>query len=288
VSGVVFVTGAAGQLGSAIVRAFADAPVVAHTRATLDITRPDAVRRAVADAAPAVVINCAAFNDVDGAEDRPRDALAVNALAVRSLARAADEAGAAFVHYGTDFVFDGHSDEPYAEDAPPAPRSTYAMSKLLGDWFALEAARGFALRVESLFGTPRGWTGRRGTLESIVAGLEAGRPVKVFTDRVVSPSYVEDVAAATRHLLDRNAAPGLYHCVNSGRATWHGVAEEAARQMGIAARLEPVTTDQVPMKAARPVFCALDNGKLARAGFSMPSWEDALRRWLPARVRPVQ
>jgi dTDP-4-dehydrorhamnose reductase len=97
VSGVVFVTGAAGQLGSAIVRAFADAPVVAHTRATLDITRPDAVRRAVADAAPAVVINCAAFNDVDGAEDRPRDALAVNALAVRSLARASEEAGAALV-----------------------------------------------------------------------------------------------------------------------------------------------------------------------------------------------
>jgi dTDP-4-dehydrorhamnose reductase len=284
VSGVIFITGAAGQLGNAIVGAFAGATVVAHTRATLDITSPEAVRRAVADAAPAAVINCAAFNDVDGAEDRPRDALAVNALAVRSLARAADAAGAAFVHYGTDFVFDGRADVPYTEDVPPAPCSTYAMSKLLGDWFALEARRGFVLRVESLFGTPRGWTGRRGTLESIVAGIEAGRPVRVFTDRVVSPSYVEDVAAATRHLLDANAAAGLYHCVNSGHATWHDVASEAARQIGVAPRLEAVSQDQVQTKASRPRYCALDNGKLARAGLAMPSWQDALRRWIAVRV----
>jgi dTDP-4-dehydrorhamnose reductase len=280
---LVLITGAAGQLGSAVVRAFADCTVIAHTRATLDITNAGAVHRAVADASPGVIVNCVGYNDVDGAEDHPLDAFAVNAMAVRSLARAAEQAGAVLVHYGTDFVFDGEAREPYPEDARPAPRSTYAMSKLLGEWFALDAPRAYVLRVESLFGMPREWTGRRGTLDSIVAGLEAGRPVKVFTDRVVSPSYVYDVAAATRHLVDAEAAPGLYHCVNSGLGTWHDVAAEAARRLGSTLRLEPVTIDQVRLKAARPRFCALSNDKLARAGFVMPRWEDALDRWLETR-----
>src|SRR5690242_18497469 len=107
-----FVTGASGQLGSMIVRTFADADVIAHTSATLDITDHAAIARAVADARPHVIVNCAAFNDVDGAEDRPLDALAVNAFAVRSLARAAEAAGATLVHYSTDFVFDGTATEP--------------------------------------------------------------------------------------------------------------------------------------------------------------------------------
>ena len=286
-TGAVFVTGAAGQLGSATVRAWAGVPVVAHSRATLDITDADAVRRAVDAAAPAVVINCAAFNEVDAAEDRPLEALAVNALAVRSLARAADEAGAVFMHYGTDFVFDGTAAAPYDEGASPAPRSVYAMSKLLGDWFALDMPRAYVLRVESLFGTPAGWTGRRSTLDGLVSAMEQGRPVKVFTDRVVSPSYVEDVVAATRHLLTTRAEPGLYHCVNSGRGTWEAVAAEAARRLGLAARLEPVTMEQVTLKAQRPRFCALDNSKLARAGFTMPTWQDAVARWLAARGRPA-
>jgi dTDP-4-dehydrorhamnose reductase len=283
----VLLTGAAGQLGAAILRAFSDREVIAHTRATLDVTSPEAVRRAVGAASPAVVINCVAFNDVDAAEERPLDAFAVNAMAVRSLARAAAESGAVLVHYGTDFVFDGAAAEPYDEATAPAPRSTYAMSKLLGDWFALDAPRGFVLRVESLFGSPPDWTGRRGTMDGIVAGLEQGRPVRVFTDRVVSPSYVDDVAAATRHLIDAQAEAGLYHCVNSGQGTWDELALETARQLGVTPRLEAVTMDQVALKAARPRYCALSNRKLALAGFEMPAWQDAIGRWLATRSRPA-
>lgn len=266
-----------------MVRAFADREVVALTRAALDITDPVAVRRRVADDRPDVIVNCAAFNDVDGAQDRPVEALDVNAFAVRSLALAAERCGATLVHFGTDFVFDGSAAVPYREDAVPSPLSTYAMSKLLGEWFALDAPRGFVLRVESLFGSPTGWTGRRGTLDAIVDGLVNGRDVSVFTDRVVSPSYVEDIAAATRHLVVSSAAPGIYHCVNSGHATWHAVAQEAARLLGVTPHLRPITMDQVRTKAARPRYCALANGKLAAAGFAMPPWQDALRRWLAGR-----
>ena len=180
------------------------------------------------------------------------------------------------MHYSTDFVFDGNASEPYAENAAPAPRSTYALSKLLGEWFALDAPRGFVLRVESLFGVAARVDGRRGTLDGIVDGLEQGREVRVFTDRVVSPSYVDDVAAATRHLIESGAAPGLYHCVNSGWATWYDVAARRPGCWVCRPRLVPVTLDEVTLKAPRPRYCALSNQKLADAGFAMPSWQDAL------------
>jgi dTDP-4-dehydrorhamnose reductase len=284
----VLVTGAGGQLAAFIVRTFADREVIALTRQSLDVTDPDAVAGTVAEAKPDLIVNCAAFNDVDGAESRAIEALAINSLAVRSLARAADVSGATLVHYSTDFVLNSDSTEPQREDVRPAPRGVYASSKLLGEWFALECPRAYALRVESLFGSPRGWTGRRGTLDHIVDGLVEGREVKVFTDRIVSPSYSADVAAATRHLVTSGAAPGLYHCVNDGHASWHDVAAEAARILNVQPRLLPVTVDQVPLRVPRPRYCALATTKLAAAGFAMPTWQDGLRRWLEARGRGIE
>ena len=277
-----FLTGGAGQLGAAIRSTF-DAEVIAPPHALLDIADPVAVQRAVGAAAPDAIINCAAFNDVDGAEERVVDAFAVNAFAVRSLARAAEDAGATLVHYSTDFVFDGAAVAPYDEDAVPAPQSRYGASKLLGEWFALEAPRAYVLRVESLFGMPRDWSGRRGSLDRIVAGLEAGDEVRVFTDRVVSPAFVIDVARATRHLIETAAAPGLYHCVNSGSATWEAIAREAASILGVPPRLQAIASDEASLKAKRPKYAALSTAKLAATGFPMPEWSAALRRWLTSR-----
>lgn len=278
----VLVTGAGGQLGTFIVDAFSDRPVVAATRATLDITDPRAVMRTVSDVQPSVIINCAAFNDVDAAEDAPSAAMAANAFAVRSLARAADSCGAALVHFSTDFVFDGHATIPYDEQVSPAPKGTYAASKLLGEWFALDAPHALVLRVESLFGTRRGWSGRRGSMSGILEGLMQGRDVRVFTDRTVSPSYTVDVAAATRHLVD-SCAEGLFHVVNTGFATWEQLAQELARLLGVAPRLVPVRLADVSLRAARPRYCVMTNRKLAAAGFEMPTWRDALARWLKTR-----
>ena len=284
----VLVTGASGQLADAVLRAFADCDLAPYPREALDVTDSDALRRAAERAAPDLIINCAAYNRVDEAESRPADAFAVNAFAVRTLARAAEARGAVLVHYGSDFVFaglDGPDAEPYDESVAPSPRSVYAASKLVGDWFALACPRAYVLRVESLFGLPAAWSGRRGSFDTIVAGLEAGREVPVFTDRVVSPSYIVDVAAATRHLVDAQAPAGLYHCVNSGHGTWYQVAGEVARLLGVPARLKPITTAETRLAAARPTFCALSNRKLAAAGFEMPTWQDALQRWLAVRGR---
>jgi dTDP-4-dehydrorhamnose reductase len=285
----VLVTGSSGQLGTAILSAFSDWHVTAHTHETLEITNIEAVKRAVAESSPHVIVNCAAFNFVDDAESRPLDAFGINAFAVRTLARAAEENGATLVHYGTDFVFSGldrEAAEPYDESVAPSPQSVYAASKLVGEWLALESPRAYVLRVESLFGLPADWKGRRGSLDTIVAGLEAGREVPAFTDRIVSPSYVVDVSAATRYLVEAGCPYGLYHCVNSGHATWYQVATEVAGLVGMPARLKPITMEDAHFVAARPRFCALSNSKLGAAGFQMPAWQNALRRWLAIR-RPL-
>lgn len=273
----IVVTGAAGQLGTAIVERYADrAEIVPLTRQTLDLGDAAAVEGFIAQQAPDVVINCAAYNDVDGAEDHAEDALRVNALAVQALARAAATAGAALVHYGTDFVFDGLGDRPYAEDDEPTPQSVYALSKLLGEWFAAEVPRHYVLRVESLFGG----RARRSSVDRIADAIRAGEPSRVFTDRTVSPSYVQDVADATWHLLDSGAPVGLYHCVNTGVTTWFALAQEIGRILGVEPDLVAVSVAEVPMKARRPRYAALSNAKLAGAGFRMPEWEEALRRYL--------
>jgi dTDP-4-dehydrorhamnose reductase len=275
------VTGAAGQLGSAITARFGERghEVVALGRGDLDVTAHDAVMEAVADHRPDVIVNCTAYNDVDGAERAHAAALDVNAFAVRSLARAAGIFGAVLVHYSTDFVFDGEASEPYRETDRARPQSVYGSSKLLGEWFAQDAARHYVLRVESLFGGPAA----RSSIDRIIDAQLEGREAPVFVDRYVSPTYVEDAVTATERLLELPAPPGLYHCVNSGHATWHAVAEEIARQAGVTPRLRPVKVDEVKLRAPRPRFAALSNEKLRQAGAGMPAWQDAVGRYLRLR-----
>jgi dTDP-4-dehydrorhamnose reductase len=278
------VVGARGQLGAAMVQACRTRhDILAWDRSTFDITDGQAVEAAVQRSRPHVLINCAGYNNVDGAESAPLEALQANAFAVRSLARAAKMCGAVLVQYSSDFVMDGVATAPMTEERPPAPRSVYASSKLLGEWFAADAPTAYVLRVESLFGVADGFA-PKGSVESIVTGLRAGRRVRVFRDRTVSPTYVHDAAEATLTLLERRSEPGLYHCVNTGAATWLEVAAEAARLLGVTPDLEAISVADVSLPAARPQYCALSNAKLAAAGVSMPTWRDALARHLAAEL----
>lgn len=278
----VLVVGARGQLGAAVAHvARGRHDVVALDRAALDVTDADAVRARLRDLRPDAVVNCAAYNAVDAAEEQAADAIRANAIAVRNLVRALD--GACLVHYSTDFVFDGQGDRPYVETDAPNPLSVYAMSKLMGEWFALEAARGYVLRVESLFGRAPDGGPARGSVASIVAALAAGQRPRVFEDRTVSPTSVMDCARATLTLLERQAAPGLYHCVNSGWCTWLGLALEAARILGVPPDVDAIRFADVAWRAPRPRYCALSNAKLVAAGAAMPAWQDALAAALSDR-----
>jgi dTDP-4-dehydrorhamnose reductase len=273
----IMVTGAAGQLGSTVVaRLSARFELLPFTRSQLNIADEPAVLDTVRRLAPHAIVNCAAYNDVDGAQDDAMSALLGNALGVLTLSRAGAAAGAVLVHYSTDFVFDGDTARPYAEADPPRPLSVYGASKLLGEWFALEASGTYVLRVESLFGGKPA----KSSIDKILAGIRAGQPVRVFEDRTVTPSYVDDVVSATEALLVRRPDAGVYHCVNTGVTTWLGVAEEIARLLKRDAEIVGVSSDSVKLRAKRPRYCALSNQKLADSGITMPAWQDALQRYL--------
>lgn len=275
----VVVVGAAGMLGAVTVREWRQHghAVTALTRADVDVTIAAQVSDVITAHTPDVIINCTAYNRVDDAEDAPTTALDVNTWAVRAMAGAAAKTGAVFVHYSTDFVFDGETDRPYTEDDTPNPQSAYGMSKLMGEWMAAEASAHYILRVESLFGG----TASRSTVDSMLQKFATGQPVHAFSDRTVSPSHVADVARASRHLVEHCAPHGLYHCVNSGCATWLEVAERLREWSGHAsAEIKPVSTADVVLKARRPRFAALSNAKLVAQGIPMPTWQDALRTHL--------
>jgi len=273
----VLVTGAGGQLGRAVVRRFsASASVTALTRQDLDIVIETDVLQAVLAASPDVIVNCSAYNAVDQAEDDPSAALEANAFGVLALARAARNAGAVLIHYGTDFVFDGTASAPYRETDVARPASNYGVSKLLGEWFAADAPAHYVLRVESLFGGERA----RSSIDRILEAIRREEVVRVFSDRTVTPSYVDDVAEATVRVVEFRPPHGVYHCVNSGVTTWDVIAEEAARLLGRPALLERVSADSVKMRARRPKYCALSNEKLRGVGIEMPPWQGALARYL--------
>lgn len=274
----VVVVGAAGQLGRAVAARFREGTNLhALARPDLDITDAAAVAGAFGRIGPTVVVNCAAFNDVDGAQERQADALEVNGVAVGILARAAEAAGAAFVHYGTDFVFAGRENRAWTEDDAPEPQSVYAQSKLVGEWLAADCRRHYVLRVESLFGGD----GRRSTIDRVAAALREGREMPLFHDRTVTPSFVDDVAEATWQLVTGGAAAGVYHCTNRGVTTWATLGRAIAERLGLdPALIAPVSVADVALKAPRPQFAALSSEKLAAAGVPMPAWEDALDRYL--------
>jgi len=280
------VIGARGQLGAALVNECAPAhETIALGRAELDVSDDAAVAAALARVKPRVILNASAWTDVDAAEAHPIDALNTNAFGVRALARAARAHGATLVHYSTDFVFDGKKTSPYTEADRPNPQGVYAASKLLGEWFALDAPSAYVLRVESLFGRAPGAGPAKGSVATIVETLLAGGSPKAFEDRTISPTYVIDAARATRQLVESSAPAGLYHCVNSGHCTWLELAQALAQQLGgteMSSRLVPVRLSEMALKAARPQYCALSNDKLRAAGVDMPTWQDALGRYLAA------
>jgi dTDP-4-dehydrorhamnose reductase len=276
------VIGAAGQLGAAMVEGLSPRhEVVAMTRHDLDIGETASTRETVTAVCPDVIVNCAAYNQVDAAEADPVQALTVNAWGVRTLARLATELGATFVHFSSDFVFDGRADRPYTETDPPNPQSVYGSSKLLGEWFAGETPQHYVLRVESLFGGPQA----RSSIDRILQGIRAGEPVRAFSDRTVSPSYVADVVTATAALVAGARPYGLYHCVNSGWTTWSSLARELARLAGHPdAAIVDITMREAGLSARRPQFAALSNDKIVAAGVPMPPWQDALARYLAGGV----
>ncbi len=272
------VTGSYGQLGRAVLAAAASRGLTAVGRDldTLDITDPAATSAAFAALHPAVVVNCAAWTEVDACETDPDRAMAVNGAAVGHLAAACRGLGALLVHISTDYVFEGSAGRPYREDDPVGPTSVYGRSKLEGERLAASTPEHLVARTAWLYGH-----GGRHFIGAIRAQLDSGATeLRVVSDQHGCPTFCDDVAGALLDLVDRGAR-GVVHVANTGATTWHGLATEIVRRLGAAIPVRAVTTAEFPRPAPRPAYSVLDTTRLTGLlGRRLPSWEDALGRYL--------
>ena len=280
--------GAAGQLGFDLARTF-DLPgeLIRLTHADLDLLDHDATARVLRELRPTHVVNTAAYNLVDRAEDDRAAAFALNAEAVGALADICQSMEATLAHFSTDYVFEGRRATPYSEDDTPAPISVYGESKLAGERLALgRCRRAFVFRVCGLFGVARS-TGRGGTnfVETMLRLAREGKPIRVVRDQVVGPSYTLDLAPKVWRVLARGPH-GVYHLTSAGQTSWYDFAREIFRLSGLAADLTGVTAAEYGARARRPAYSVLNHGRLAALGEDdLRSWPEALAAYLRERTQ---
>lgn len=278
----VLVLGRTGQLGSALVRLLPETgwTWTAIDQPELELTDLDAIPTALARHSFDCLINCTAYNQVDAAQTQRDLAWRINAEAVQCLAAYAAKGGARFVHVSTDYVFDGRQRTPYTEADPVAPCSVYGESKLAGETSAV-AHQALVLRTASLFGEAT--VSRGNFVETMLrVGREKGT-LRVVHDITMSPTGAEDLARMLLALLAAKAAPGIYHAVNRGEATWCEFARAIISRAGINADVLPITTAEYPTAATRPAYSVLDTAKLRGVVGDVPHWSDALDRYLAMR-----
>lgn len=286
------VTGAGGMLGRELLDVLAldpEARVTGATRRTLDITHAPAVRAAVAG--HDVVINAAAWTDVDGAESDEAAATAVNGHGVAVLAEACAARGARLVHVSTDYVFPGDATEPYPEHAPTGPVNAYGRGKLLGEQAvaALLPERGHVVRTAWLYGRHG-----RDFVTTVLERAAAGQPLRVVDDQYGQPTWARALAERLvelgRRSLDGRAPAGVYHGTASGRASWYELARAALELTGHdPAAVARATSGDFPRPAARPAYSVLGHDRWALAGLPpLPDWRRMLEAALSSMTAPAR
>lgn len=273
----ILITGANGQLGNEMRVLSNEHP--RHTYfftdvAELDITDKQAVCRFVADNRIDLIVNCAAYTNVDRAEEEEPAAYLINAVAVQNLALS----GAKIIHVSTDYVFSGKDSVPYREDMPVAPQTAYGRTKYAGERLLLEACPdAVILRTAWLYSS----FGNNFVKTMLRLGRERDSLNVVF-DQIGTPTYAADLAAAVFLMIEsEHWYPGIYHFTDEGVCSWYDFTKEIHRQAGIQCNVQPILSDEYPAKTPRPHYSVLDKTKIKRTfGIRLPHWTDSLTRCL--------
>jgi len=285
----VLLIGATGQLGTDLLRVFQSAgdSVVPVTHAQVDVCSEAQVSDIVTEVKPDVVLNTAAFHKVEECEKKPALAFEVNGSAAMNLALVCKRSGAVLVHFSTDYVFDGAKNAAYLETDLPAPLNVYGASKVAGEQLiACNTDRYFVLRTCGLFGVA-GSSGKGGNfVENMLKKAIAKDAIRVVGDQVLTPTYTVDLAEVTRKLI-LTGRFGLYHLSAEGQCSWYEFTRQIFESAGLEAQLTAVKTADFPSPVKRPAYSVLSKSKLQSLGLSIPSWQDALPRYLRERAKPT-
>ncbi len=270
------VLGHNGMLGSDVMKLYDGHDLLGLSVEDVDITDFTDIQEKFTKIAPDVVINCAAYTDVDGCETNTGVAFAVNGDGVRNIARLCGAGGARLIHISTDYVFPGNKQSPYKEDDETAPISAYGRSKLAGEEHIKELIDDYAiLRTQWLFGK----NGKNFVTTMLRLAGERDK-LTVVDDQVGSPTYTKDLAVAIKAVID-SGSKGIYHVSNSGNTSWYGFALKIFEYANIDVQVDAMTSDQLTRAAKRPMYSVFDLSKLKQdTGMEMPVWEDALKRYL--------
>ncbi len=276
----ILIFGSNGMLGTELMRTFAAHKPICLTSNDVDVTDGDAVRKEIEKIKPGIIINAAAYTNVDGAEQEEgkKMAYALNADAVGNMARACARLGIILVHFSTDYVFDGAQKEGYNEAASPNPLNEYGKSKLLGEQLIQKNTRGFyIIRLSRLFG--KAGTSARGKKSFVDAILELARTrpqLKVVNNRWGKPTYAPDLAQAVCALIAQRPPYGIYHLPNEGVCTWHEFAQEILSLANLHTPIIPVPSSEFPRLANEPAYSILCNTKRPL----LRHWKNALKEYL--------
>ena len=280
----ILIVGAKGMLGQELATVFSDSTLILWDKNDLDITNGEVVEKKIEELRPELIINSAAYNNVDACETNFELAKAVNGDGPINLAKAAEKVEATFIHYSTDYVFEGTKESGYNEDDQPAPISKYGESKLFGERVLDYCKRCYVIRTSRLYGLPAVSDGAKKSFVDVMLKLAEDKDsLEVVDEEFSNPTYVVDLALKTRELFDGKLPHGLYHVVNEGACTWYEFATEIFKLADKGVTIKPVASTVYNRPAKRPKYSSLINNKLPK----LRNWREALAAYLIQREKTL-
>jgi dTDP-4-dehydrorhamnose reductase len=276
----IVIIGSTGQLGTDLVKTLGTVhEVIGFTHNNIEVADYNSCL-ILKQHQPDMVINTAAFHKTDMCEEQPLKTFSVNALGARNLAMITNEIDATTIFISTDYVFDGSKKESYTEDDVPAPINTYGISKLAAEHFTRQNPKHYIIRIASLFGKAGASGKGENFVEKMITKAKKNEPITVIDDMWMSPTYTKDVSSIIKEIAEKQLPYGIYHATNKGYCSWFQFAEQIFQFTDLKPSLSPIKTEQITTKAKRPRFSALKSIKMPQYGIEMPTWKQALRKYL--------